>query len=131
LGSLILIAGGLKVNIFGIGLPEMAVIMIVALLIFGPKKLPEIGRSMGKTIRSFQEASREFETEFKREAEHLEETVKTTAELEPKQIAAEAEENFSPQLSNTAERVGENSSSPQLSKTADAENHAATTLEQN
>ena len=49
-------------NIFGIGLPEMAVIMVVALLIFGPKKLPEIGRSLGKTIRSFQEASNEFQT---------------------------------------------------------------------
>ena len=75
-------------NIFGIGLPEMAVIMAVALLIFGPKKLPEIGRSMGKAMRSFQEASKEFETEFKREAEQLEQTVKTTAKLEPKQIEA-------------------------------------------
>ncbi|MBD2412182.1 MAG: TatA/E family twin arginine-targeting protein translocase [Desmonostoc geniculatum HA4340-LM1] len=73
-------------NIFGIGLPEMAVIMVVALLIFGPKKLPEIGRSVGKTIRSFQEASKEFQTEFQKEAEQLEEAVKTTAELEPKQI---------------------------------------------
>ncbi|MBD2295631.1 TatA/E family twin arginine-targeting protein translocase [Anabaena sphaerica FACHB-251] len=73
-------------NIFGIGLPEMAVIMVVALLIFGPKKLPEIGRSLGKTIRSFQEASNEFQNEFKREAEQLEQTVKTTAEIEPKQI---------------------------------------------
>ncbi|MBN3886742.1 MAG: TatA/E family twin arginine-targeting protein translocase [Nostoc sp.] len=73
-------------NIFGIGLPEMGVIMVVALLIFGPKKLPEIGRSVGKTIRSFQEASKEFQTEFQKEAEQLEEAVKTTAELEPKQI---------------------------------------------
>lgn len=73
-------------NIFGIGLPEMALIMGVALLIFGPKKLPEIGRSMGKAVRGFQEASKEFENEFKREAEQLEEAVKTTAELEPKQI---------------------------------------------
>jgi len=81
------------VNIFGIGLPEMAVIMAVALLIFGPKKLPEIGRSMGKAMRSFQEASREFETEFKREAEQLEQTVKTTAQLEPKQIEAADSEN--------------------------------------
>ena len=104
-------------NIFGIGLPEMALIMIVALLIFGPKKLPEIGRSMGKAIRGFQEASREFENEFKHEAEQLEQTVKTTAELEPKQIEA-------------AERAGENLSSPQLSKTAESENHAATTSEQ-
>jgi len=63
------------VNIFGIGLPEMAVIMVLALLIFGPKKLPEIGRSMGKAIRGFQEASKEFENEFKKEAERIEKTV--------------------------------------------------------
>ncbi|NJO59509.1 MAG: TatA/E family twin arginine-targeting protein translocase [Richelia sp. RM2_1_2] len=74
-------------NIFGIGLPEMAVIMVVALLVFGPKKLPEIGRSMGKAIRGFQDASQEFQDEFKKEASQLEEAVKTTAELEYKQIS--------------------------------------------
>lgn len=68
-------------NIFGIGLPEMILIMLVALLIFGPKKLPEIGRSMGKAIKGFQDASREFESEFKREAERLEQP--TTAESAP------------------------------------------------
>jgi sec-independent protein translocase protein TatA len=62
-------------NVFGIGLPEMVVIMILALLVFGPKKLPEIGKSLGKAIRGFQDASKEFETEFKREAERLERTV--------------------------------------------------------
>ncbi|WP_036486219.1 TatA/E family twin arginine-targeting protein translocase [Myxosarcina sp. GI1] len=69
-------------NIFGIGLPEMALIMVVALLVFGPKKLPEIGRSLGKAIRGFQDASKEFETEFKREAQQLEKSVKMHAELE-------------------------------------------------
>jgi sec-independent protein translocase protein TatA len=69
-------------NIFGIGLPEMGLIMIVALLVFGPKKLPEIGRSMGKTIRGFQNASKEFEQEFKREASKIEESVKMNAKLE-------------------------------------------------
>lgn len=75
-------------NVFGIGLPEMALIMVVALLIFGPKKLPEIGRSMGKAIRGFQDASKEFQSEFQKEAAQLEEAVKTTAELEPKKLEA-------------------------------------------
>lgn len=65
-------------NIFGIGLPEMILIMLVALLIFGPKKLPEIGRSMGKAIKGFQDASREFESEFKRESDRLEQEPATT-----------------------------------------------------
>jgi len=59
-------------NVFGVGLPEMAIIMVVALLVFGPKKLPEIGRSLGKAIRGFQDASKEFENEFRREAEQIE-----------------------------------------------------------
>lgn len=67
-------------NIFGIGLPEMAVIMVLALLVFGPKKLPEIGRSVGKAIRGFQDASKEFEAEFKREAEQIEQAVKAPME---------------------------------------------------
>ncbi|HEY9698205.1 MAG TPA: TatA/E family twin arginine-targeting protein translocase [Trichocoleus sp.] len=78
-------------NIFGIGLPEMTLILIVALLIFGPKKLPEIGRSLGKAIRGFQEASKEFENEFKKEAERIEKTVsepmKATLET-PKALAS-------------------------------------------
>jgi len=65
------------VNVFGIGLPEMALILIIALLVFGPKKLPEIGQSLGKAIKGFQNASKEFENEFKREAEQLEQVSKT------------------------------------------------------
>ncbi|BAZ08632.1 twin arginine-targeting protein translocase [Calothrix sp. NIES-4071] len=79
-------------NFFGIGLPEMAVIMVVALLVFGPKKLPEIGRSMGKAIRGFQDASRDFQEEFQKEASQLQEAVQTKAEIEPKQIPAAQKE---------------------------------------
>jgi sec-independent protein translocase protein TatA len=89
-------------NIFGIGLPEMGLIFVVALLIFGPKKLPEIGRTLGKTLRSFQEASNEFQSEFKREAEQIEQTVKTTAELEPKQIEAASSEHDTAKSSPTS-----------------------------
>jgi len=52
-------------NFFGIGLPEMAVIAAIALLVFGPKRLPELGRSLGRTLKGFQSASSEFEKEFR------------------------------------------------------------------
>jgi len=69
-------------NIFGIGLPEMGLILVIALLIFGPKKLPEIGRSLGKTLKGLQQASNDFQEEFKKEAQNIEETVNMKAELE-------------------------------------------------
>ncbi|MDJ0510255.1 MAG: TatA/E family twin arginine-targeting protein translocase [Crocosphaera sp.] len=74
-------------NVFGIGLPEMALILVIALLVFGPKKLPEIGRSLGKAIRGFQDASKEFENEFKRETQQLEDSVTMKAELEENKMA--------------------------------------------
>ena len=69
-------------NVFGIGLPEMALIFVIALLVFGPKKLPEIGRTLGKTLKSFQDASNEFQEEFKKEADKIEKTVSMQARLE-------------------------------------------------
>jgi sec-independent protein translocase protein TatA len=85
-------------NVFGIGLPEMALIGIVALLVFGPKKLPEIGRSFGKALRGFQEASKEFETEFKREAEQIQKSV-----AEPMQATLEQK----PALTGTQEAAAD------------------------
>ena len=52
-------------NIFGVGLPEIAVIAGLALVIFGPKRLPELGRTLGKTLKGLQSASNEFEREIK------------------------------------------------------------------
>ena len=51
-------------NIFGIGLPEIAVIVVLGLLIFGPKRLPQLGKTIGNTIKGLQNASKEFENEI-------------------------------------------------------------------
>ena len=47
-----------------IGLPEMMIIMVVALLVFGPKKLPEVGRSIGKAMREFKKSTEEIKEKF-------------------------------------------------------------------
>jgi sec-independent protein translocase protein TatA len=101
--------GGNFVNIFGIGLPEMALIMVLALLIFGPKKLPEIGRSLGKAIKGFQDASKEFENEFKKEAERIEKTVSTSmeAKLEPSSPKALSATPSDANISDSDEQMAE------------------------
>lgn len=38
---------------FGLGLPEMVVVLVIALVVFGPKKLPSMGKSLGEAIRGF------------------------------------------------------------------------------
>jgi TatA/E family protein of Tat protein translocase len=43
-----------------IGMPEMVVIAVIALIIFGPRKLPELGKSLGKSIAEFKRASNEL-----------------------------------------------------------------------
>jgi TatA/E family protein of Tat protein translocase len=47
-------------EIFGVGPAEMLVILVVALIVFGPGKLPEIGAALGRAIGDFRRASREF-----------------------------------------------------------------------
>jgi sec-independent protein translocase protein TatA len=46
-------------NMFGIGIQELMVILLICLLIFGAKRLPEIGSAFGKTINSFKKAIKE------------------------------------------------------------------------
>ena len=43
-----------------IGMPELIIIMVIALIIFGPRKLPELGRSIGRSLNEFKKASNEL-----------------------------------------------------------------------
>ena len=78
-------------SVFGVGLPEMAVIAVVGLLVFGPRKLPELGRTLGKTLKAFQSASQEFSNAVMAETSALEtpvsKPVSTTQRITPAAVA--------------------------------------------
>jgi sec-independent protein translocase protein TatA len=52
-----------------VGPMELAIVLVLALLVFGPKKLPEIGKGLGQAMREFKKASREFMNSFNDESE--------------------------------------------------------------
>jgi sec-independent protein translocase protein TatA len=65
-----------------IGLPEILVVLVIALIVFGPKRLPELGRSLGRGINEFKGAM---------SGEHEDDEDKEMRELQQSKAAAEAE----------------------------------------
>ena len=59
---------------FGLGIPELMVIFVIALVVFGPKKLPDLGRSVGRAMAEFKKASQEFQDSVKEEMKEVEKT---------------------------------------------------------
>ncbi len=75
-----------------VGLPELIIILVVALIIFGPRKLPELGRSLGKSIGEFRKASNELKSTLEEEI-RLEEQKEQRARMEAEQASAVAAGN--------------------------------------
>lgn len=70
-----------------LGFPEMMFIFILALILFGPKKLPEIGRQIGKGLAEFKRASREFQSQIEDEVRKLEIETDLNDSIKPTPIA--------------------------------------------
>jgi TatA/E family protein of Tat protein translocase len=64
-----------------LGFPELMIIMVIALIIFGPRKLPELGRSLGKSIGEFRKASNELKSTLEEEI-RMEEVKEQRAKIE-------------------------------------------------
>ena len=79
-----------------LGIPEMIFIFVFALLIFGPKKLPELGKSFGKGMAEFRRASNELKSTFQTEMDNIE---RETTEV--KEVAKQANAELNKQISTT------------------------------
>ena len=75
-----------------IGMPELIIIFVIALIIFGPRKLPELGRSLGKSINEFKRASNELKNTLDEEI-RVEESRSTDRQRAPEPARPHAAED--------------------------------------
>jgi len=102
---------------FGLGIPELIVIFVIALVVFGPKKLPELGKSIGRAMAEFKKASEDFqdsvrtemreverEASVKEDIKHLEQSVQDeTKAVEDSAIAQKRHDDATVQEEHAAE----------------------------
>ena len=72
-----------------IGMPELIIILVIALIIFGPRKLPELGKSLGRSINEFKKASTDLQNTLEQEIK-IEEQKENAARARAEQETADA-----------------------------------------
>lgn len=86
---------------FGIGMPELIVIMVIALIVIGPNKLPELAKSLGKGLAEFKKASEDFQRNIQEEARKVEvqeseKKAETASDTQQQEATAKPDESKKP-----------------------------------
>ncbi len=89
---------------FGLGIPELLVIFVIALIVFGPKKLPELGKSIGRAMAEFKKASDEFQDSVRAEMKEVEKSADVKEEM--KQIEQQIGQLDQPKSDVKNEQLG-------------------------
>src|SRR6476469_8293687 len=77
------ICSGSIMEFMNLGFPEMIFIFLLALIIFGPKKLPEVGRQIGRALNEFKRASNEFKSQIESEIAQLDRDTEPQQQILP------------------------------------------------
>ena len=90
---------------FGVGMPELIVILVIALIVLGPKRLPEVARTLGKAMAEFRRQSSEIMDEFQAQAQ-LDEDAERRARTRPAPVPPPATVPSTPPSSAEPETPG-------------------------
>ena len=97
---------------FGVGIPELMVIFLVALVILGPKQLPEVAKFLGKALGEFRKATDELSAEFNNAKSMLEEEIRQAERAEQEEKASPVQGDTPPTSTTSIESATEPTLTP-------------------